>query len=107
MNKALKNSFEIRAGNPVLSKLDENTLQTIAQATGGIYSQLSSDSLDQLYNSVIARLPREERESELQEIGIERFQWALTLALIFLVFDILIRRRRSATIHPACLFSQR
>ncbi len=91
------------SGQPVLSKLDENTLQTIAQATGGIYSQLSSDSLDQLYNSVIARLPREERESELQEIGIERFQWALTLALIFLVFDILIRRRRSATIHAGML----
>ncbi len=91
------------SGQPVLSKLDENTLQTIAQATGGIYSQLSSDSLDQLYNSVIAMLPREERESELQEIGIERFQWALTLALIFLVFDILIRRRRSATIHAGML----
>ncbi len=91
------------SGQPVLSKLDENTLQTIAQATGGIYSQLSSDSLDQLYNSVIAMLPREERKSELQEIGIERFQWALTLALIFLVFDILIRRRRSATIHAGML----
>ncbi len=91
------------SGQPILSKLDENTLQAIAQATGGIYSQLSSDSLDQLYNSVIARLPREERESELQEIGIERFQWALTFALVFLVFDILIRRRRSAAIHASML----
>ena len=91
------------SGHPVLSKLDENTLQAIAQATGGIYSQLSSDSLDQLYNSVIARLPREERESELQEIGIERFQWALAFALVFLVFDILIRRRRSAAIDASML----
>jgi len=87
------------SGQPVLSKLDEGTLQAIAQATGGSYSRLSSDSLDQLYNSVIARLPREERKSELQEIGIERFQWALATALAFLVFDILIRRRRSAAIH--------
>lgn len=91
------------SGQPILSKLDENTLQAIAQATGGIYSQLSSDSLDQLYNSVIARLPREERESELQEIDIERFQWALTFALVFLVFDILIRRRRSAAIDTSML----
>ena len=91
------------SGQPILSKLDENTLQAIAQATGGIYSQLSSDSLDQLYNSVIARLPREERESELQEIGIERFQWALAFALVFLVFDILIRRRRSAGIDASML----
>ncbi len=90
-------------GQPVLSKLDEGTLQAIAQGTGGSYSRLSSDSLDQLYNSVIARLPREERESELQEIGIERFQWALASALVFLVFDILIRRRRSASIHTSIL----
>ena len=87
------------SGQPVLSKLDEGTLQVIAQSTGGSYSRLSSDSLDQLYNSVIARLPRDERKSELQEIGIERFQWALASALAFLVFDILIRRRRSAAIH--------
>jgi Ca-activated chloride channel family protein len=87
------------SGQPVLSKLDEGTLQAIALATGGSYSRLSSDSLDQLYNSVIAKLPREERKSELQEIGIERFQWALASALVFLVFDILIRRRRSAAIH--------
>lgn len=87
------------SGQPVLSKLDESTLKAIAQGTGGSYSRLSSDSLDQLYNSVIAKLPREERKSELQEIGIERFQWALASALAFLVFDILIRRRRSAAIH--------
>jgi Ca-activated chloride channel family protein len=87
----------------VLSKLDESTLQAIAQATGGSYSRLSSDSLDQLYNSVIARLPREERKSELQEIRIERFQWALAAALLFLVFDILIRRRRSAAIHTSLI----
>ena len=87
------------SGQPVLSKLDEGTLQAITQGTGGSYSRLSGDSLDQLYNSVIAKLPREERESELQEIGIERFQWALASALAFLVFDILIRRRRSAAIH--------
>lgn len=84
------------SGQPVLSKLDESTLQEIARLTGGSYSRLSGDSLDQLYNSVIATLPREERESELQEIRIERFQWALSAALLFLVLDILIRRRRQS-----------
>ena len=90
-------------GQPVLSKLDEDTLQAIAQATGGNYSRLSSDSIDQFYNSIIARLPREARKSELQEIRIERFQWALTAALLFLVFDILIRSRRSTKIHTSLI----
>lgn len=90
-------------GQPVRSQLDESTLQQIAQATGGSYSRLSSQSLDQLYNSVLATLPREERESELQEIHIERFQWALSAAIGFLVLEILIRRRRSASIQAAAL----
>ncbi len=90
------------SGQPVLSKLDESTLQEIAQITGGSYSRLSGESLDQLYNSVIATLPREERESELQEIRIERFQWALSAAFIFLILDILIRRRRQSAVS-VCL----
>lgn len=91
------------SGQPVLSKLDEGTLQAIAQATCGSYSRLSGDSLDRLYNSVLAMLPREERESELQEIHIERFQWALAAAFAFLVLDILIRRRRNAMIHASLI----
>ena len=90
-------------GQPVLSKLDESTLQQVAQITGGSYSRLSGDSLDQLYNSVIATLPREERQSELQEIRIERFQWAISAALLFLVLDILIRRRRQSAISVALI----
>jgi Ca-activated chloride channel family protein len=90
-------------GQPVRSQLDETTLQQIAQATGGSYSRLSNASLDQLYSSVIATLPREERESEMQEIHIERFQWALSAAIIFLVLEVLIRRRRSAAIHASLL----
>jgi Ca-activated chloride channel family protein len=90
-------------GQPVLSQLDEATLQQIAQFTGGSYSRLSSESLDQLYTNVIATLPREERESELQEIRVERFQWLLSAALIFLVLETLIRRRRSASIQASAL----
>ncbi|MGB0334034.1 MAG: VWA domain-containing protein [Opitutales bacterium] len=82
---------------PVLSKLDETTLREIARITDGGYSRLSGDSLNQLYRSVIATLPREERRSELQEIRTERFQWAISTALIFLILDILIRRRRQSS----------
>lgn len=86
------------SGQPVLSKLDESNLQEIARITGGSYSRLSGDSLDQLYNSVIATLPREERESELQEIRIERFQWAISTAIGLLFLDVLIRRRRQTRV---------
>ncbi|MGJ8638590.1 MAG: VWA domain-containing protein [Opitutaceae bacterium] len=88
-------------GKPVRSQLDEATLQEIAQLTGGTYSRLSAQSLENLYDSVISTLPREERETELQERKIERFQWMISLAIICLVLDILIRRRSSAHINAA------
>lgn len=78
-------------GQPVLSRLDESTLKEIARITGGRYSRLNRTSLNDLYDSVIATLPREELKSELQEIPIERFQWALSIALFFLVLDMGIR----------------
>ena len=89
------------SGQPVRSQLDESNLQEIAQLTGGSYSRLSSQSLEALYNSVIATLPREEREAEMQERAIERYQWAIGIALFFLVLEILIRRRSNARIHAA------
>jgi Ca-activated chloride channel homolog len=90
-------------GQPVRSQLDEATLQQIAQLTSGSYSRLSDQSLSTLYNSVIDTLPRKERESELQEQRIERFQWALGAAGILLVVDILIRRRGNISIHTALI----
>ena len=89
------------AGQPVRSQLDESTLQAIARLTGGSYSRLSSESLDALFGSVLATLPRSERESEMQEVRIERFQWLLSAACLMLVLDVLLRRRRLSASLPA------
>ncbi|MFP4156481.1 MAG: VWA domain-containing protein, partial [Opitutales bacterium] len=82
-------------GQPVRSQLDEATLQQIAQLTGGRYTRLNDGALDELYDSVLATLPREERESELKEVKIERFQWFLSAAICCLILERLIRRRNS------------
>ena len=90
-------------GQPVRSQLDETTLQQIAQLTQGSYCRLSDPSLEQLYSAVIANLPRTERESEMQEVRIERFQWALIAALVFLIAEQCLPRRKSHTHHIAGL----
>ena len=92
-------------GQPVRSQLDETTLQKIAQLTGGSYSRLNSQSLETLYDSVLATLPREERESEMQETRIERFQWLLALALVCLIIELLTKRRgkKSSLFVPALI----
>jgi len=93
------------SGQPVRSQLDEATLQKIAELTGGSYSRLSSQSLEALYSSVIATLPREERKAELQETPIERFQWALAAALIFLVLEMLTRSRHTRRVQSIWILS--
>ena len=93
------------SGQPVRSQLDESTLQKIAQLTGGSYSRLSDQSLNTLYNSVLATLPREERQSELQEARIERYQWALSIACILMVVEIFIRRRSNLSLSLLLILS--
>jgi len=90
-------------GQPVRSQLDEPTLQEIAQLTGGSYTRLGSGSLNALYTSVLATLPREERESELQEVPRERFQWLLAAALIALMLEMLLRSRRPGAAQAAAI----
>jgi len=80
-------------GKPVRSRLDESTLRAVASRTGGMYARLSPAAVERLTDEVLAALPRTERESELKEVRIERFQWALGLALACLLFESLIRRR--------------
>lgn len=87
------------SGQPVRSRLDETTLREISQLTGGSYSRLAGQSLEMLYASVLSTLPREERESELQETRIERYQWVLLAAFICLVVETLIRRRRTVPVQ--------
>ena len=94
-----------QAGNPVLTKLDEEALLQISQITGGSYSRLSAQSLATLYSSVLAILPRAEREAERQERRIERFQWLLAPAVILLILEMLTRRRGRSSIQTAVLLA--
>lgn len=86
-------------GHPVRSQLDESTLQSIAQTTQGSYYRLSNQSLNTLYQSVLAILPRQELSSEMQEIHIERFQWFLGTAIVLIIAESLIRRRKGKRAH--------
>lgn len=80
-------------GQPIRTKLDEATLREIVEVTGGTYARLNQGELDRLNQEVIATLPRSERESELQEIRIERFQVFIAIASAALLIELLIRRR--------------
>jgi Ca-activated chloride channel family protein len=80
---------------PVTSRLDEDTLRAIAEATGGSYRRL--DSIGGGMANVVAAL----KDSQLKPVagfrkrrGIDRYQWPLAIAIFLLVVESVLRTRR-------------
>jgi Ca-activated chloride channel family protein len=86
-------------GRLVKSRLDEATLEHIATVTGGIYAPLGSEGqgLETIYRTALAPLAKHDLDAEQHRVYIQRFQWPLAAALLFLIGTLLIdgRRRRS------------
>jgi Ca-activated chloride channel family protein len=82
-------------GNEVISRLDEGTLRQIADITGGAYEPLgqTGDGLEQIYQRYIAPLPRQDLKETREKIHIERFEWPLGVAILFLMWEFVISER--------------
>jgi Ca-activated chloride channel family protein len=84
------------SGQPVLSRLAEDTLSKIALATGGRYFRISErdDEIEEIA-ALIMGTEGDELESQLFRRFQERFYWPLGFALLFLLAEALIPRERS------------
>lgn len=77
-------------GNLVISKLDEEGLQWLAQETGGTYVRSVTGDLDleQIYLKGIKKvLEADELKSGMRKTPLERFQIPLLLGFIFLLLE--------------------
>ncbi|MDP0496278.1 MAG: VWA domain-containing protein [Verrucomicrobiota bacterium JB024] len=83
-------------GKPVTTRLDEQTLRDIAEATGGFYVPLGASGygLEQVFESGLKSIPDQDLGSRRTKIGIERFQWPLGLALFLLAWEPLVGTRK-------------
>ncbi|MFN8543574.1 MAG: VWA domain-containing protein [Candidatus Binatia bacterium] len=90
-----------RSGNVIKSRLDEQTLEDLAVATGGVYLHAAGPSmgLTELYADHIAKLDRRELGTTLERRFEQRYQLPLALALVLLAIEPLVgeRRRRRRT----------
>lgn len=90
-------------GQPVTSRLDETTLRSIAEATGGTYRRL--DTIAGGFADAASAL--KDPQSKLaavfrKRLGIDRYRWPLAVAILLLVVESLLRtRRREAALNPA------
>jgi len=83
-------------GRVVKSRLDEKTLKEIAARTGGVYEPLGrqAQGLEAIYSRKLSLVPKHELAERMQKVPINRFEWPLALALIFLVMEFVFNDRR-------------
>lgn len=87
-------------GQPVISRLDEPTLRTIADSTGGSYRRL--ENVSQAMSDVARALKTTDLQASdaaLKRRGIDRYAYPLAVAILLLVAESFLstrRRRRAA-----------
>lgn len=92
-----------RAGQIVLSRLDENMLKKIAVVTGGTYvrSVAGDMDLDAIYTDEIrSKMAAETLVSGRKQVWEDRFQWPLALALLCLVAELMLPVTRKTVLIP-------
>lgn len=84
------------SGNPVVSRLDRDTLETIARETGGFYLSLNEGAqrMQMLYERGIALQDSTSQEERKKQIYNEWFFVPLSLALFFILLETMIHTRR-------------
>jgi len=85
-----------RNGNYVKSRLNERLLKEIALITGGIYVKASGSQfgLDIIYDRELSRIEKREIEVKMEKKYFERFQFPLGIAVILLVIETCMTRRK-------------
>jgi len=80
------------------SKLDEDRLREIAQATGGMYLHLESgpQTMRQLYEEGLSKLKAAEIDARLSSRPIERYEWPLGGAIAVLIASLFLNDRKKA-----------
>ncbi len=83
-------------GQVVKSRLDENRLREIAQATGGSYFHLENgpQTMRQLYEQGLAKLQAGEIDARLSRRPIERYEWPLAAAILTIAASVFINDRK-------------
>jgi len=88
---------ETREGTKVLTRLNPDALQTLAEETGGhAYIAGTGGRLDPApLIADLQRLEKGEFGEELRVVREERYQWPLALALLCLAAEMMLRERRN------------
>ncbi len=88
-----------RNGNPVLSRLDEVTLEKVALTTGGKYYRATSGELEleKVYDDILKKERKLIYGRQFTQHE-DRFQWFLLPALLLLIIETLLKERKKEAV---------
>lgn len=85
-----------KEGNTVVTKLDENMLKELANATGGLFVRASNSESGMSYVfDEVERMEKTEIDSKIYTDFEDRFQYLLLPALILLIIELIIPNTKS------------
>ena len=89
-------------GNPVVTRLDGDTLRDLAMATDGVYIPAGTGTLDlnSIYQAHIKPLVRGRMESEGRAVRNDAFQWAILAGLVLLLLALVAGSRLGFVNQP-------
>lgn len=92
-------------GQTIVTKLDEQTLQKIAQAGKGMYIRANNSQmgLNALFNEV-DKMEKTEMESQIYADYDEKFQYFIGLGLLLIILDFIILERKNKYLKNIKLF---
>lgn len=92
-------------GAEVVSRLGQESLTAIAEATGGAY--LAADSsptpLEELFEKRISKLEGRQLFAGKERIPHDRYQWALVLGAVCMVVELALRERRGRDVEAPAM----
>ncbi|HPE86537.1 MAG TPA: VWA domain-containing protein [Bacteroidales bacterium] len=96
-----------KQGNTIVTRLDDATLQKIAEAGGGIYIRANNTraGLTKVFDEINA-LEKSEIESRVFSDYEDRFQYFIALGLLFLLIEGFISSRKSKWLSSINLFKE-
>ena len=94
-------------GETVITKLNEETLQNIANEANGAYiNGKSTDDVVETIREILNTMDKTEFEAKQFSDFKAQFQWFLGFAIFFLVLDIFLLERKTAWLKKLNLFNE-
>ncbi|MBD0831110.1 vWA domain-containing protein [Aestuariibaculum sediminum] len=94
-------------GETVITKLNEETLQTIASEANGIYiNGRSTNEVVESIGDILNNMDKKEFETKQFADFKDQFQWFLGFAIFFLLLDIFLLDRKTAWLKKLNLFNE-